>query len=34
MPVTDQLEDDLLDLMFTNVAAPNWGDAPGLQPAR
>lgn len=33
MPATDQLEDDLLDLMFTNVQAPNWGDASGLQPA-
>lgn len=33
MPATDQLENDLLDLMFTNVAAPNWGDAGGLQPA-
>ena len=33
MPATDQLENDLLDLMFTNVAAPNWGDAPGLLPA-
>lgn len=28
---TDQTEDDLLDLMFTNVDAPNWGDGPGLQ---
>ena len=33
MPATDQLENDLLDLMFTNVAAPNWGDAGGLLPA-
>jgi len=33
MPATNQLEDDLLDLMFTNVQAPNWGDASGLQPA-
>lgn len=31
MSATDQLEDDLLDLMFTNVDAPNWGDAAGLQ---
>lgn len=28
---TNQTEDDLLDLMFTNVDAPNWGDAAGLQ---
>lgn len=28
---TDQTENDLLDLMFTNVDAPNWGDAAGLQ---
>lgn len=28
---TDQTEDDLLDLMFTNIDAPNWGDAGGLQ---
>ena len=33
MPATDQLEDDLLDLMFTNVAAPNWGDSGGLLPS-
>ena len=33
MPATDQLENDLLDLLFTNVAAPNWGDAAGLPPA-
>ncbi len=33
MPATDQLENDLLDLMFTNVDAPNWGDAAGLQAA-
>ena len=33
MPATDQLEDDLLDLMFTNVAAPNWGDVGGLLPS-
>lgn len=31
MTATDQLEDDLLDLLFTNVDAPNWGDAAGLQ---
>ncbi len=30
---TDQTEDDLLDLIFTNVAAPNWGDVPGLLPS-
>lgn len=28
---TDQTELDLLDLMFTNVEAPNWGDATGLE---
>lgn len=28
---TDQTENDILDLLFTNVDAPNWGDAPGLQ---
>jgi len=28
---TDQCEDDILDLLFTNVDAPNWGDAAGLQ---
>ena len=33
MPAVNQLEDDLLDLMFTNVAAPNWGDAGGLLPS-
>lgn len=33
MPATNQFELDLLDLMFTNVAAPNWGDAGGLQPS-
>ena len=33
MPATDQLENDLLDLMFTNVAAPNWGDVGGLLPS-
>lgn len=31
--LTNQAEDDLLDLIFTNVAAPNWGDAGGLQPS-
>ena len=30
---TDLFEDDLLDLIFTNVAAPNVGDAGGLQPS-
>lgn len=33
MSFTNQTEDDVLDLMLTNVAAPNWGDASGLQPA-
>lgn len=33
MTATNQFEDDLLDLIFTNVAAPNIGDASGLQPA-
>lgn len=28
---TNQTELDLLDLMFTNVDAPNWGDTAGLQ---
>jgi hypothetical protein len=31
MSATNQTEDDLLDLLFTNVDAPNWGDAAGLQ---
>ncbi len=31
MPATDLLEDDILDLLFTNVDAPNIGDAAGLQ---
>lgn len=31
MSATDQFEDDLLDLIFTNVDAPNVGDAGGLQ---
>ena len=30
---TDLFEDDLLDLIFTNIAAPNVGDAAGLQPS-
>jgi len=33
MSATNLFEDDLLDLMFTNVAAPNVGDAPGLPPS-
>jgi hypothetical protein len=33
MSATNQFEDDLLDLIFTNVAAPNVGDAGGLQPS-
>ena len=33
MSATNQFEDDLLDLIFTNVAAPNIGDAAGLQPS-
>lgn len=31
MSATNQFEDDLLDLIFTNVDAPNVGDAGGLQ---
>lgn len=31
MSATNQAEDDILDLLFTNVDAPNWGDAAGLQ---
>ena len=31
MPATNFFEDDLLDLIFTNVNAPNIGDAPGLR---
>ena len=31
MSLTNQAEDDVLDLMFTNVDAPNFGDAAGLQ---
>lgn len=33
MSATDFFEDDLLDLIFTNVAAPNVGDAGGLLPS-
>lgn len=33
MSAQDFFEDDLLDLIFTNVAAPNVGDSSGLQPA-
>jgi len=33
MSATNLFEDDLLDLIFTNVAAPNVGDASGLQPS-
>lgn len=31
MTAVNQFEDDLLDLIFTNVDAPNVGDAAGLQ---
>lgn len=31
MSATNQFEDDLLDLIFTNVEAPNVGDATGLE---
>lgn len=31
MSAVDQFEDDLLDLIFTNIDAPNIGDAAGLQ---
>lgn len=31
MSATDLFEDDLLDLIFTNVNCPNVGDATGLQ---
>lgn len=31
--LTDLFKDDLLDLIFTNVAAPNVGDAAGLPPS-
>jgi hypothetical protein len=30
MSATNQFEDDLLDLLFTNVTAPNIGDATGI----
>lgn len=33
MSATNLFEDDLLDLLFTNVAAPNVGDAGGLLPS-
>lgn len=33
MSATNTFEDDLLDLLFTNIAAPNIGDAGGLQPS-
>lgn len=33
MSATNQFESDLLDLIFTNIAAPNIGDAAGLQPS-
>jgi hypothetical protein len=33
MSAVNQFEDDILDLIFTNVAAPNTGDAGGLQPS-
>lgn len=33
MSAQNFFEDDLLDLIFTNVAAPNVGDAGGLQPS-
>lgn len=33
MSAQDGYEDDLLDLTMTNVAAPNVGDAAGLQPS-
>lgn len=33
MSMQDFFEDDILDLIFTNVAAPNVGDAGGLQPS-
>ena len=31
MTATNQFEDDLLDLIFTNVEAPNVGDVTGLE---
>lgn len=33
MSLTNLFEDDLLELLFLNTAAPNVGDASGLQPA-
>ena len=33
MPLTTQALDDLGDHMFLNAAAPNYGDAGGLQPS-
>lgn len=30
MPATNQFESDLLDLLFTNVTAPNIGDGTGI----
>jgi hypothetical protein len=33
MSAQDFWEDDLLELILTNVAAPNVGDASGLQPS-
>ncbi len=33
MSATNLWEDDVLDLIFTNVAAPNMGDAGGLLPS-
>ena len=33
MSATNFFEDDLLDLLMTNVACPNVGDASGLQPS-
>lgn len=33
MSATNQFETDLLELIMTNIAAPNVGDAAGLQPS-
>lgn len=33
MSATNLWEDDVLDLIFTNVAAPNMGDAAGILPS-
>jgi len=33
MSATNQFEQDLLDLIFTNVAAPNVGDTSGILPS-